>query len=133
MKKIRFGKVEMINGKATLSFKEVETSNTLHLMYDEIGCDCIDIPFVSNLYGQNNIDVVIDDEGKLKEEQQITGLILNEKGFVIDTIVGTYLLMSHNDEGETVSLTDEQVETIKRTFRLATTSIGEDVVSVIPF
>ena len=130
--KLKFGKVEIVDNVAQLNFKEVETNDTLQLMYDEIGCDCIDIPFVSNLYGQNNIDVVIDDEGKLKEDKAITGLIVNEDGFVIDTIVGNYLLMSHNDDGDTVSLTDEQIFKIKQSFRLATTNICSDIVSVIP-
>ena len=131
MKKIRFGIVKMVDGKAELSFKEVETDNTLYLMYDEIGCDTIDIPFVSNAYRENVIDVVIDDNGKLVDEPELTALIINKRAEVIDTICGTYLLTTHNYKGDTVSLTDEQVDYISNTFR--TTPTNKGFLAVLPF
>lgn len=120
MKEIRFGKVSMVNGVAQLEFKTVKAENPLRLMYDEIGCECIDIPFVSKMYAEHGVDVVIDDEGKFINNHVVTALIVdfdgNDKLEVVDYIAGTYLLMSHDEEGDTVSLTDEQVEYIKDLF-----------------
>ena len=134
-KEIRFGKVSMIDGVAQLEFKTVETDDTLQLIYKEIGnsCNCIDIPFVSREYAKRRIDLILNDEGKLiaEERQVITGLIIdfantdNEyRPEVIDYIVGNYLLMSHDEDGEIISLTDEQVEYIKNSFTVLPTQDG---------
>ena len=137
MKKIRFGKVSMVDGIVKLEFKEVETDDTLQLCYSEIGCECIDIPYVSRAYDEKGISVVLDDNGKLVDEefQVITGLIIDfadeDRPEVIDYIVGNYLLMSYDEEGETVSLTDEQVEFIKDSFMVLPTNNG--VLSILPF
>ena len=139
MKKIRFGKVSMVDGVVKLEFKEVETDDTLQLCYSEIGCECIDIPYVSRAYDEKGISIVLDDNGKLVDEefQVITGLIVDfadtdeDRPEVIDYIVGNYLLMNHNEEGETVSLTDEQVEFIKDSFMVLPTNNG--VLSILPF
>lgn len=139
MKKIRFGKVSMVDGIVKLEFKEVETDDTLQLCYSEIGCECIDIPYVSRAYGEKGISIVLDDNGKLVDEefQVITGLIVDfadtdeDRPEVIDYIVGNYLLMSYDEEGETVSLTDEQVEYIKDSFMVFPTQKG--LLSILPF
>ena len=137
MKKIRFGKVSMVDGIVKLEFKEVETDDTLQLCYSEIGCECIDIPYVSRAYGEKGISIVLDDNGKLVDEefQVITGLIIDfadeDRPEVIDYIVGNYLLMSYDEEGETVSLTDEQVEYIKDSFMVFPTQKG--LLSILPF
>ena len=140
MKKIRFGKVSMVDGVVKLEFKEVETDDTLQLCYSEIGCECIDIPYVSRAYGEKGISIVLEDNGKLVEEefQVITGLIVDfadtddeDRPEVIDYIVGNYLLMSYDEEGETVSLTDEQVEYIKDSFMGFPTQKG--LLSILPF
>ena len=139
MKKIRFGKVSMVDGIVKLEFKEVETDDTLQLCYSEIGCECIDIPYVSRAYDEKGISIVLDDNGKLVDEefQVITGLIIDfadtdeDRPEVIDYIVGNYLLMNHNEEGETVSLTDEQVEYIKDSFMVLPTQKG--LLSILPF
>ena len=137
MKKIRFGKVSMVDGIVKLEFKEVETDDTLQLCYSEIGCECIDIPYVSRAYDEKGISVVLDDNGKLvdEESQVITGLIIDfadeDRPEVIDYIVGNYLLISYDEEGETVSLTDEQVENIKDSFMVFPTHKG--LLSILPF
>lgn len=121
-KEIRFGKVSMINGVAQLEFKTVETDNTLQLMYNEIECDCIDIPFVSKTYAEYGIDVVIDDNGKIYGENTPTALVVNgidedrHTLEVVDYIAGTYLLVSHDSNGDTISLTEEQIRFIKNSF-----------------
>ena len=134
MKKVRFGIVKMVDGKAELSFKEVETDNTLQLMYDEIGCDTIDIPFVSQKYREKGIDVVIDDNGKLVDDPEVTAIIVdyvNGHLEAIDLICSTYLLTAHNNAGDTVSLTDEQIDYIKRTFDVAPTDKG--LLAILPY
>lgn len=69
----------------------------------------IEIPFLSEVFNKNEIDVIINDEGKftdgLKPE---IAVIYGETGRVLDVVYGNCIFASHDDEGETVGLTDEQ-------------------------
>jgi hypothetical protein len=56
----------------------------------------------------NGIDAVINEEGKLIELEPNIALLHN--GEVYDYIAGTAVLVSHDDEGEFVSLTPEQID-----------------------
>lgn len=64
------------------------------------------------------VDMIIDDEGKLKEKQinTIATLLLNWNE---DYIVGDVFIVGVNEEGETISLTDRQIQEYeRRIFRL---------------
>ena len=60
--------------------------------------------------GLDGIDMILDEEGKLK------GREFNFRT-KYDFLVGTVVFAFSNDEGETIGLTDEQVETVKRYLR----------------
>ncbi|MGP5015101.1 DUF3846 domain-containing protein [Glutamicibacter ardleyensis] len=87
-----------------------ENGRTLHSLYEAIGCST-----VQYLGANHNIDVVIDEEGKLTNEEPNlhATLLAMRMGFTFfsgDYIAGTALFVGHDGEGETVSLNDEQKE-----------------------
>lgn len=89
-----------------LEAKDIE--NKLEELQKIVG-GYIEIPFLSEVFNKNEIDVIINDEGKftdgLKPE---IAVIYGETGRVLDVVYGNCIFASHDDEGETVGLTDEQ-------------------------
>lgn len=55
----------------------------------------------------NGVDAVINDEGKLVEHEP--NIALMHEGKMYDYIAGTAVLVSHDDEGEFVGLSDKQL------------------------
>lgn len=60
------------------------------------------------------VDILADDEGLLKASPQVTLMITDKRNRmkVLTTLVGNLIFVSHNDEGDTVSLTQEQISFI---------------------
>ncbi|MGP5265211.1 MULTISPECIES: DUF3846 domain-containing protein [Glutamicibacter] len=90
-----------------------EEGYTYPAMYKEIGCST-----VQYLGADHNIDIVIDEEGKLTDEDiNIHATVLaTQMGFTFlsgDYIAGTALIVGHDGEGETVSLNEGQKAKIK--------------------
>lgn len=87
--------------------------NTLEELQGIVG-GYIEIPFLSRVFKDNNIDVIINEEGKyiegLKPEIAIVG---RESGTILDMVYGTCIFASHDEQGNTVSLNDEQIKIIK--------------------
>ena len=82
----------------------IEIEHGLENMQELVGglIDCLDI--------QNNITIVFDDEGKIK--QKPVNMIIT-RGTWSDYIVGDIFFCGFNsDEGELISLTDQQIEYI---------------------
>lgn len=96
------------NGK--LEAKEIE--NTLEELQKIVG-GYIEIPFLSEVFNNNEIDVIINDEGKfidgLKPE---IAVIYGETGRVLDVVYGNCIFASHDDEGNTTVLTEEQKKVV---------------------
>ena len=61
------------------------------------------------------IDIFADDEGLLKADPKTTLIITDKKNRmkVLTALVGNLIFVSHDGEGNTLGLTDEQVEFIK--------------------
>ena len=87
------------------TFEGVECS-TLQDFYDHIKCDCIDI--ARREIGGTYYDIIVDDEGLFKERLSITAL--NSDGQPM--LVGTLLFANHDEEGNTTSLSADDVEKI---------------------
>lgn len=96
------------NGK--LVAKEI--NNELEELQKIVG-GYIEIPFLSEVFNNNEIDVIINDEGKfidgLKPE---IAVIYEETGRVLDVVYGNCIFASHDDEGNTTALTEEQKKII---------------------
>jgi len=82
-------------------FREEQIENEIHEFYRLIGCTTFDIVQFSGF------DCYIDDEGKLKDNAIVTAVREN------DYLVGTLVFAKHDEVGETLSLTDEDIEKIK--------------------
>lgn len=64
-----------------------------------------------------NIDMWLNDEGKLQGLEQNMILLLHSRPF--DIVCGNVFFASHNEEGETIGLNDSQIETLMSRLRIA--------------
>ena len=93
------------NGK--LEVKEIE--NTLETLQNIVG-GYIEIPYLGETLGRNEIDVIINDEGKFIDGLQPEIAIVDKKTEkVLDIVYGNCIFASHDEEGNTVSLDDKQI------------------------
>lgn len=110
------------NGK--LEAKEIE--NTLEELQKIVG-GYIEIPFLSEVFNNNEIDVIINDEGKfidgLKPE---IAVIYGETGRVLDVVYGNCIFASHDDEGNTTALTEEQKKVVMKELKTEVILTYED-------
>lgn len=87
--------------------------NTLEELQGIVG-GYIEIPFLSRVFKDNDIDVIINEEGKyiegLKPE---IAIVSGGNGQILDLVYGNCVFASHDEQGNTVSLNDEQIKIIK--------------------
>ena len=70
----------------------------------------IEIPYLGDVFVNNGIDVIINEEGKLIEGLKAEVAIVSEKhGTILDIVYGNCIFASHDEAGETIGLTDEQI------------------------
>lgn len=86
----------------------IDIEPKLEAYYKALDCDCIDI--VERKIGKKWFDIVCDDEGLLKERPKISAI--NDMGEVM--LVGNLMFCKHDDEGDTVGLTDEEITHIQK-------------------
>ena len=98
--------IKLIAGQFTPEVVELSKENFLDDCYEHIKCRCIDI--TTGVYEDNYIDIVVDDEGLLKDT-----LIVNPIAWFLYSkcdprypIVGNALLIGTNEEGETIDVPD---------------------------
>ena len=73
----------------------------------------IEIPFISKVFNDNGIDTIINEEGKLIKGLKPEIAIVNEKqGNILDIVYGNCIFASHDEEGNTIALTEEQIEIV---------------------
>ncbi|MBQ6223441.1 MAG: DUF3846 domain-containing protein [Solobacterium sp.] len=90
--------------------KVVEVDDELNEYYKMLGCDFIDI--VSRSIGGKEFDVMVDDEGLLKNGCIVSARSVDPE--INEVLVGNLMFFNSNDEGELVSLSDDDIETIMR-------------------
>lgn len=81
---------------------------TLQDFYDKLECDCFDIAHLK--IGSKYFDLFVDDEGLLKTDQVPSAV--DKDGNVL--LVGNIVFANHDSEGETTSLSDEDIAIIKK-------------------
>ena len=101
----------LVVSKGELQEKEME--NTLESL-QEIVAGYIESPYISNIFRENDIDIIINEEGKILTLQEEIAVIDKEKAIVIDVLCGNCIFVSHNEQGETIGLNDEQIKIIKK-------------------
>ena len=77
--------------------------------YPLLECDTFDIQ-TRNFNGKW-LDIYCDDEGLFKEDNK-PAILTYSDGQLVEQIVGNVFIVNHNDEGETISLTDEEIEAV---------------------
>lgn len=79
---------------------------SLEDMYREIGCDTIDI--TSRKVEGRWFDFIVDDEGLLKADPKVSAIYRNEaEGTCEPALVGTLIICSHDEEGNTIDISLE--------------------------
>lgn len=96
------------------TLKEREINNTLEELQEIVG-GYIEIPYLSDVFAENEIDVIINEEGKfidgLKPE---IAVVFKDTGRVLDIVYGNCIFASHNDEGDTIGLNEEQKKIVAK-------------------
>lgn len=92
--------------------KEKEIGTKLEDLQNIVG-GYIEIPFISKKFFEHNIDMIINEEGKLIGSLNPEIAIVNkEKGSILDIVYGNCVFASHDDEGETIGLNNEQIQIV---------------------
>lgn len=89
--------------------------NCLQDYYSAIRCNTIDI--VSRQIGGRYFDIIVDDEGFLKPEDEIYVSAINSEKHVM--LVGTLVFANHDSDGNETDLTDQDVEHIRNYIKCA--------------
>ena len=98
------------NGNAAVK----DIKGDLKSLQTEVGGLLTLAPYYEELEN-HGVDIFADDEGLLKPNPKTTLIITDKKNRmkVLTCLVGNLIFVSHDDEGNTLGLTDEQVEFIK--------------------
>ena len=92
--------------------KQKDINNTLEAL-QEIVSGYIEIPFLSEVFLENEIDIIINEEGKFIEGLNPEIAIVRKRdNQIVDIVYGNCIFASHDEQGETVSLSDEQIKVI---------------------
>ena len=107
--------ITLIDGELEVT----EVTNTLET-FQGIVCGYIEIPLISKVLKQHNIDVVINGEGKYVEGlRPEIALVGKETNAVLDVVYGNCVFVSHDEIGNTVGLNDEQIEVVTEELKLS--------------
>jgi hypothetical protein len=93
------------------NFIQKEIENSLEALQSEVG-GYIEIPFLSEKMHNQNIDMIINEEGKMIDGLSAEIAVVNN-GKIVDVVFGNIVFASTDDEGDTIGLTDEQIEFVK--------------------
>jgi hypothetical protein len=100
--------------------KVAEVEDGLKSMQSLVGGHIERVPIEAWLsaFEGSNIDLWVNEEGKMHErwaENVCFPLLHPDTGRLHDVVVGSVFFASHNDEGETLSLTEKQISLILET------------------
>ena len=96
------------NGK----LQEKEIKNSLEELQSIVG-GYIEFPFLGNRFRDNTIDVIINEEGKFIEGlKPEIAMVDRETKSILDIVYGNCIFASHDEEGNTIGLNDEQIKII---------------------
>lgn len=103
---------EMLNMKVLVlsngELKEREINNELQDLQEIVG-GYIEVPFISEVFRNNGIDVIINEEGKFIEGlKPEIAVVDGENARILDIVYGNCIFASHDEEGETIELDDKQ-------------------------
>lgn len=74
----------------------------------------IEIPFLGEALRDGEIDVIINEEGKFIEGLKAEIAIVDKRnGSILDIVYGNCIFVSHDNEGNTIGLDEEQMQIVK--------------------
>lgn len=98
--------------------KVMELTNTLEELQKIVG-GYIEMPMVSRVLHQHNIDIVVNEDGKFIEGLRPEIVILGkETNTTLDVVYGNCVFVSHDNAGNTVGLSDKQIEIVMEELKL---------------
>lgn len=112
--------------KQELVVREIE--DDLDEFYRIIGNDCRSIDIPSRKVGSKYFDIIVDDEGLLKSNPICTGIDAKTGDCML---FGTLIFTNTDDEGRTVSLTDEDIRIISNELAVGLNMITLEPMKVI--
>lgn len=105
--------------------KEREIENTLEELQRLVG-GYIEVPYLGKIFRENGIDVIINEEGKFTEGLRPEIVVLDEKTKqTLDVVYGNCIFATHNEEGDTIELSQDQAEIVME-------ELGMDVMLTFP-
>ena len=79
----------------------------------------IEIPFLSEIFYENGIDIIINEEGKLIEGMRPEiAIVKNGTTQILDIIYGNCIFASHDEEGNTIELNEKQIQIVEKELRM---------------
>lgn len=95
-------------------FEVKEIKNELEELQKIVG-GYIEIPYLSKRFFENGIDIIINEEGKFIEGLKPEIAVVNrDNNKVVDIVFGNCIFASHDEEGYTTELTEEQMRIVLR-------------------
>lgn len=99
-------------------FETKEITNELEELQKIVG-GYIEVPFLSETLRKSGVDVIINEEGKFIEGLRPEIAIMDrETNQVLDVVMGNCIFASHDEEGETIPLNEEQQNVVMRELRM---------------
>lgn len=106
----------LVLSNGTLEQKDIK--DTLDALQEIVG-GYIEIPFISKKLFEHEIDIIINEEGKLIEGFKPEIAVIERGTFrVLDLIYGNCIFASHDEEGNTIGLSDEQINIVKEELKM---------------
>ena len=101
------------------NLEERNIDNTLEELQKIVG-GYIEIPLISKVFKQHDIDVIINDEGKYIEGLNPEIAVVNkETNAILDVVYGNCIFVSHDNIGNTTGLNDGQIKVVTEELKLS--------------
>lgn len=118
-------------------FKKQEIDNTLEELQKIVG-GYIEYPYLSKRFNDNEIDIVINEEGKfingLRPEIAIVNKVTEQ---ILDVVYGSCVFVSHDEDGNTIELNEEQTQIVMEELQMEAVltykETGKDVITKVLF
>lgn len=106
--------------------QEKEINGSLEELQEIVG-GYIEIPYLSKEFNENGIDIIINEEGKFIEglKPEIT-VVDGKTKKILDVVFGNCIFASHDEEGNTTALNDEQAKIVMQELQMETTLTYQD-------
>lgn len=102
----------LVLSNGELSIQEI--TNELEDLQKIVG-GYIEIPYLSKVFNENEIDIIINEEGKFIDGlSPEIAVISGETEAILDIVYGNCIFASHDTEGNTIELNEKQIEIIEK-------------------